>query len=206
MRFYVLILVFFISSFGCYVNEVGQMWLWFWFLPFIWLFRTCITLYRYVVVANFLETSSWLPSACGIPRYWHYPEHLHYWLQVVQPIQFWSPCLSSIPLDHVFPVWMTFQSSCCISWWAGSVSWCLFQHVVDIMIEAVTDCCLLEQVSVATLQWPEWGSSGLCTAGMGKRLMLHLMLTCAAGFEWFLLYIPIEFLKKSQSVQLILHM
>ncbi|KAF7642044.1 hypothetical protein LDENG_00265770 [Lucifuga dentata] len=42
---------------------------WILFLPLSWLLRTCLTLWRYLAVADFLVSSSWLPLACGIPRY-----------------------------------------------------------------------------------------------------------------------------------------
>ncbi|KAF7642933.1 hypothetical protein LDENG_00248040, partial [Lucifuga dentata] len=42
---------------------------WILFLLLSWLLRTCLALWRYLAVADFLAFSSWLPLACGIPRY-----------------------------------------------------------------------------------------------------------------------------------------
>ncbi|KAF7640914.1 hypothetical protein LDENG_00005720 [Lucifuga dentata] len=42
---------------------------WILFRLLSWLLRTCLTLWRYLAVADLLAFSSWLPLACGIPRY-----------------------------------------------------------------------------------------------------------------------------------------
>ena len=66
------------------------------FLPFSCLFRICLTLCRYLVVADLFVASSWLPFTSGIPRYLHCPQHLLQCPLAVQPLQSWSPCFSLI--------------------------------------------------------------------------------------------------------------
>ena len=71
MSFLVLTSVASISSFDQLIIPAGflmtgrayVLMAWTLFFPFSQLFRTCLTLYRYLVVADFLVSSSWFPFA-----------------------------------------------------------------------------------------------------------------------------------------------
>lgn len=90
---------------GCYVSWVSDDWPAYMlmtrtlFLPFIWLFRTCRLLCRYLVMADFPAASSWLLIACGIPSslYLSWTSAMLCSGTVVQSPQVWSPGLSWMP-------------------------------------------------------------------------------------------------------------
>lgn len=59
-----------------------------------------------------------------------------------------SPSLSLQTFGNTFPVWMTSQCPHCISWWGGSVSWCIAHSCMQrdvVHVQEVTGGCFTSQ-------------------------------------------------------------